>query len=133
VTAALLALALVVGVPCGEAHPLRSGDQAVCDGVLIPGWEAMQALRCLNVALPECEATVTKLDGEAETLTTSHKREVSALNVRIEEADRALAAMAKCPECERAWWDSPAIWGTSGIVVGVGMTLAILRATVMAQ
>ena len=125
-TAALLVLALVVSAPCDEAWPLHNGDLAKCDGVLIPGWEAMQALRCLNVAFPECRADILKLEGTVGALTISHEREVSALNLRIEEADRALSSMARCPECERAWWDSTGLAFASGVLTTTAVVVALL-------
>jgi hypothetical protein len=126
VSVMLLAVAMVVAAPCDEAWPLHNGDLAKCDGVLIPGWEAMQALRCLNVAFPECRADILKLEGTVGALTISHEREVSALNLRIEEADRALSSMARCPECERAWWDNTGLAFATGVLTTTAVVVALL-------
>ena len=123
------AVLLLSGSPCEEAHALDAGSAAPCGGVLLPLPEATHALRCMRVELPGCRQDVETCEGGATLERKAHESVVQALNERISQADQALAAMARCPECERVWWDSPALWAGAGVTVGVSITLAILKAT----
>ena len=132
-SAVVALIALLTASPCQEAHSLVSGAESPCEGLLVPTADALTALRCARVELPRCEARADGAEKACEVKLGAASQREDALLDRISAAESSLLSMVKCPECERAWWESPAIWGTSGVVVGVGVTLAILRATVMAQ
>jgi hypothetical protein len=132
-SAAIAIIALLTASPCQEAVTLAPGDKSPCDGILVSSADALKALHCARVALPRCEIRADGAEEVCEVKLGAASQREDALLDRISAAESSLLSMVKCPECERAWWESPAIWGTSGVVVGVGVTLAILRATVMAQ
>ena len=126
-------VALVVGAPCDAAVPLGGGDTSPCEGILVPSAEALRAIQCARVGLPGCRATLDAERGSCVIRLDAAAQREDALLDRVAHAERALDAMAKCPECERAWWDSPALWAGGGLVVGVGLTIAILKATLAAH
>jgi hypothetical protein len=125
-SAALLVAAMLISAPCDEAHSVNGGDDAPCSGVLLPLSEATHGLRCLTVGLPACEQDNVLCVGRERVEARAHEATVDALNERILSADQALLAMAKCPECERAWWDSPALGFAAGAITTAAVVVAIL-------
>jgi len=125
VSSALLLVSLLITAPCAEASAVTSP----CSGVLLPTSEATRALRCLTVELPACDQRVSLCSDRAGIEKRSHEATVVALNDRILQADQALASMAKCPECERAWWDSPALGFGAGVVTTAAVVLALVLGT----
>lgn len=132
-TAAAVLFALVLSTPCGTALPLEGGDTSPCDGILVPAAEALRAIQCSRVGLPGCQAELMTSKATCSVKLGAASQTEDALLDRVSRAEAALGAMVRCPECERAWWDSPVIWGGAGVTVGVAVTLAILKATALAQ
>ncbi len=127
--ASLVASVIIAGGPCVSASSIESGERSPCAGVLLPLMDATDSIRCLNVSLPKAESELVKCEGIVGALTTSHKEEVEALNHRIRVGEDALVAMAKCPECERAWWDNPGLAFGAGVVTTTAIVVALLFGT----
>ena len=122
----LLMIAMVISAPCDEAYGINRGEEATCSCVLLPLSEATHALRCLTIDLPACEQDNALCEGREGVERRAHEATVGALNERILNADQALAAMARCPECERAWWDSPALGFAAGVVTTAAVVVALV-------
>lgn len=120
---------LLTASPCLQAVPLAQGDTSPCEGVLVPAADALAAVRCARVHLPECRVRLEGADAELEIkLDAAAQREDELLD-RIARADAAIDSMSAANAQLSPWWDSPALWAGAGVAVGVGVTLAILKAT----
>ena len=97
---------------CEEAQAVDTP----CAGILVPGVQALDALKCLADKLPTCEATI---------LANSKKCALAkaALEATIEiERSRAdnlaeIVNTATIPPPD-PWWEHPALWVAVGFVVG---------------
>jgi len=128
-SALLLAATMAIAVPCDEAHAVERGTEAACSGVLLPLSEATHALRCLTIDLPACERDEAHCEGLQAVEARAYEARIDALTIRVDEADQALAAMAKCPECERAWWDSPGMGFGAGVMATVAIIVTVVLGT----
>ena len=126
-----LLFALLTAFPCEEARTLAHGDPSPCEGLLVPTTDAIKALHCSRVALPGCRIELESAEATCAIRLDGASKEQDALMTRITHAEAVIGKLSK-PEPQH-WWDSPMLWGGGGVVVGVGVTLAILRATVLAQ
>ena len=126
-----LLFALLTAFPCEEARTLAHGDPSPCEGLLVPTTDAIKALHCSRVALPGCRIELESAEATCAIRLDGASKEQDALMTRITHAEAVIGKLSK-PEPQH-WWDSPMLWGGGGVVVGVGVPLAILRATVLAQ
>ena len=126
---AILAATLLVSAPCDEAHPVERNDVASCSGVMLPLSEATHALRCLTIGLPSCEQDNAHCEATRATERGFCKERVGVLESQVTALEDSLASMAKCPECERAWWDSPGIGFGAGVVTTVAVVVALVFGT----
>jgi len=128
-SALLMVALLATSAPCIDAYGVTVGAEVPCSGVLLPPSEATHAIRCLNIDLPTTEEDLRLCDGKRRVDRSAHIARVEALVARVEEADMALAAMAKCPECERAWWDSPGMGFGAGVMATVAVVVTVVLGT----
>ncbi len=120
----LIAIAVATANPCAEAVPLRVGEIAPCDAVLVPQEWVTACTLCQAVDLPECQATRTHLEA-------STTLALDALNIELQ-TERALTTELKIllenpPRPPLRWFEHPAFWGSIGAIVGlsVGVGLAV--------
>ena len=129
-TLTLLA-ALLTAFPCQEALTLAPGDKSPCDGLLVPTADALKALHCARVALPMCETELRRSEKTCTIKLDAASQEHDILLDRINHAQAVISTLSVAKP--QPWYESRLLWGGGGIVVGVGLTIAILKATLVAQ
>ena len=128
-----LSVSLLTAFACDEAVPLAQGVQSPCEGILVPAADALEAVHCARVALPHCRVAFDSLNEESAIKLDAAAQEQDILLDRISKQDGIITGLHKSASAGRAWWDTPVIWGGAGVTVGVAVTLAILKATALAQ
>ena len=131
-TLTLLA-ALLTAFPCQEALALESGAESPCDGLLVPNADALTALHCARVALPTCELELERSEKTCAIKLDAASQEEDILMTRITHAEAVIKGLSLAKPQPQPWYESRLLWGGGGIVVGVGLTIAILKATLVAQ
>lgn len=86
--------------------------------------DATDSIRCLNVNLPKAASELAKCEGTVAVLSTSHKREVEALNYHIHRCERLVDEASRMEV--RSWWDSPAMGFGAGVLVTTATVVALL-------
>ena len=129
-TLTLLA-ALLTASPCQEALALESGAESPCEGLLVPTADALTALHCARVALPTCELELERSEKTCTIKLDAASQEEDILMTRITHAEAVIKRLSVAKP--QPWYESRLLWGGGGIVVGVGLTIAILKATLVAQ
>ena len=129
-TLTLLA-ALLTAFPCQEALALESGAKSPCEGLLVPTADALTALHCARVALPTCELELERSEKTCAIKLDAASQEEDILMTRITHAEAVIKGLSLAKP--QPWYESRLLWGGGGIVVGVGLTIAILKATLVAQ
>ena len=108
-----------------EAMPVRAYEPTPCTGVLWPSEHTVKALEVMKVDLPECEVRLHH------TLEQLKVCDATIIHTR-EECDRTLDRFAKLTKeaahIERPWWDNNSLWGGTGFVSGVIITVLIVSA-----
>ena len=124
-------IALLTASPCQEAHSLASGAESPCEGLLVPTADALTALHCARVALPTCELELERSEKTCAIKLDAASQEEDILMTRITHAEAVIKGLSLAKP--QPWYESRLLWGGGGIVVGVGLTIAILKATLVAQ
>ena len=126
-----LQAALLTAFPCQEALALESGAKSPCDGLLVPNADALTALHCARVSLPTCELELESAQKTCVIRLDAAAQEQDILMTRITHAEAVIKRLSVAKP--QPWYESRLLWGGGGIVVGVGLTIAILKATLVAQ
>ena len=129
-TLALLA-ALLTAFPCQEALTLELGAESPCDGLLVPTGDAIKALHCARVALPMRELELESAQKTCAIRLDAAAQEQDILMTRITHAEAVIKRLSVAKP--RPWYESRLLWGGGGVVVGVGLTIAIFKATLGAR
>jgi len=129
-----LSVSLLTSFACDEAVPLAQGVQSPCEGILVPAPDALEAVHCARVALPHCRVAFDSLNEEMVIKLDAAAQEQDILLDRVSKQDALITQLSVGKANRRlGWLDSPVIWGGAGAAVGVAVTLAILKATALAQ
>ena len=132
ITTLALSVSLLTAFACDEAVPLAKDAQSPCEGILVPAADALEAVHCARVALPKCRVAFDSLNEELVIKLDAASQEHDILLDRISKQDSLIAdltASAPVPH----WYESRLLWAGGGLVVGVGLTIAILKATLAAH
>ena len=97
----------------------------------MPTADALTALHCARVALPTCELELERSDKTCTIKLDAASQEEDILMTRITHAEAVIKRLSVARP--QPWYESRLLWGGGGIVVGVGLTIAILKATLVAQ
>ena len=110
----------VLGVTCTQAQQVTTP----CTGILLPPQAALDALKCLQAALPTCQADLQACSAariQDSLACTQHMDAEKAVNDDLTaRLQRALALPP--PQDTRAFWEKPGFAFGAGAVVGVAST-----------
>jgi hypothetical protein len=103
---------------CGPASVLFKGKPAPCSGVLVNPWEAVQAVACVGLDLPEAlaERDSTKKFYEGE-LARAHEQTDAAIEA-VNGLQNVISKSTTVP-APSSVLTSPWFWGTTMFLVGV--------------
>lgn len=118
--------------PCEARVPVKTGEAAPCDGLLVPDAQAKKAAACLAIDLPACHE---RRANELEDARIRREAVESLLRVEQEARRGCSVALDACGEIVTegqgsstvAWWSRAEVWGLTagGVVLGVGLTLLV--------
>ena len=118
----LLAWSLpAVAEPCVSASPANPGDSVACQGVILPSAWAQEALECLQVDRPGCQARLELVQEVRASCELTLEKTIAKAN---QTADAYEVAIRRAAEIERSWWRSPVIWAMLAGTAGLGLGLA---------